>query len=657
LKYEIEVAALLGVCRERHRNLSPRHRFPRFDHRAMLRSVIETGEPVAGREVPVPFPTDPQQSGYFDFVFQAMRDPDGSIPGVFVYSAEVTEKVRARQELSDQQLQLDKTLATAEIATFDWAPQQDRVYANPLLKTFFGVSDEEAAGGHLAAYLTAIHPDDRARVRTAIEASLQTGKRYETEYRLVNSEGKERWVLARGDTTFGKSGPERLSGILVDITARKSIEAERERLLTQVEIERKRLEQAFDETPTFICLLEGPDLVFRYANEPYYGLIGFREVIGKPLAEALPEIEAQGFPAILRRVMDNGESWMADEVSVSIQRQPGAPAEERILNLRYVPVREADGTISGVYSHALDVTEAVAARRHLAESEERFRLGQRAGKVGTFEWIVPTGRVIWSPELEALYGVSEGTFEGKFEDWMSRVVPEDANRVVDAIARTIAERATQLAYEFRAVLPDGSHHWLAGQAQFDYDESGGALRMAGVNVDIHDRKAAEAELRASEQRFRIVAQATRDAVWDWDLRDNSVWWNEGISDLFGHAREDVEPTATWWVEHIHPDDRDRVGEGIHRAIDAGESNWQDEYRYAKVEKGEIARSKELNTVATMMAGAGALLIYGGGLALDLLELMKHNFSLPREVLLNPDSMGQYLLHSGKIAILAVQPIL
>ena len=75
------------------------------------------------------------------------------------------------------------------------------------------------------------------------------------------------------------------------------------------------------------------------------------------------------------------------------------------------------------------------------------------------------------------------------------------------------------------------------------------------------------------------------------------------------------------------------------------------------EKGEIARSKELNTVATMMAGAGALLIYGGGLALDLLELMKHNFTLPREVLLNPDSMGQYLLHSGKIAILAVQPIL
>lgn len=75
------------------------------------------------------------------------------------------------------------------------------------------------------------------------------------------------------------------------------------------------------------------------------------------------------------------------------------------------------------------------------------------------------------------------------------------------------------------------------------------------------------------------------------------------------------------------------------------------------EKGEIARSKELNTLAVMLAGAGGLLIYGGGLALDLMELMKLNFALPREVLLSPGAMGLYLLHSGKIAILAVQPVL
>ncbi|SEM72654.1 flagellar biosynthetic protein FlhB [Pseudomonas sp. ok272] len=75
------------------------------------------------------------------------------------------------------------------------------------------------------------------------------------------------------------------------------------------------------------------------------------------------------------------------------------------------------------------------------------------------------------------------------------------------------------------------------------------------------------------------------------------------------------------------------------------------------EKGEIARSKELNTLAVMLAGAGALLVYGAGLAQDLMEIMRLNFSLPREVLLSPGAMGLYLLHSGKIAIIAVQPVL
>jgi flagellar biosynthetic protein FlhB len=75
------------------------------------------------------------------------------------------------------------------------------------------------------------------------------------------------------------------------------------------------------------------------------------------------------------------------------------------------------------------------------------------------------------------------------------------------------------------------------------------------------------------------------------------------------------------------------------------------------EKGEIARSKELNTLAVMLAGAGALLIFGGALAQDLMELMRMNFTLSREVILDQRSMGTFLLHSGKIALIAIQPVM
>ncbi|WP_130908477.1 flagellar biosynthesis protein FlhB [Pseudomonas sp. Sample_16] len=75
------------------------------------------------------------------------------------------------------------------------------------------------------------------------------------------------------------------------------------------------------------------------------------------------------------------------------------------------------------------------------------------------------------------------------------------------------------------------------------------------------------------------------------------------------------------------------------------------------EKGEIARSKELNTLAIMLAGAGALLIFGGALAEEMMDLMRLNFSLSREVVLDQRSMGTYLLHSGQIALLAIQPVM
>jgi len=75
------------------------------------------------------------------------------------------------------------------------------------------------------------------------------------------------------------------------------------------------------------------------------------------------------------------------------------------------------------------------------------------------------------------------------------------------------------------------------------------------------------------------------------------------------------------------------------------------------DKGEVARSKELNTLAIMLVGAGALLIFGGVLAQDMMELMRLNFSLPREVILDQKSMGNYLMHSGQVALWAIQPIM
>jgi PAS domain S-box-containing protein len=90
-------------------------------------------------------------------------------------------------------------------------------------------------------------------------------------------------------------------------------------------------------------------------------------------------------------------------------------------------------------------------------------------------------------------------------------------------------------------------------------------------------------LRESQDRFQFVARATNDAVWDWDLVSDALWWNEGVSTLFGYTPEQVGPDVAWWYETIHPDDRDRVKSDINAAVERGAESWSAEYRYRRAD--------------------------------------------------------------------------
>jgi PAS domain S-box-containing protein len=108
-------------------------------------------------------------------------------------------------------------------------------------------------------------------------------------------------------------------------------------------------------------------------------------------------------------------------------------------------------------------------------------------------------------------------------------------------------------------------------------------QVAVLFTDITARRKAEEALRDSEQRYRLVADAANDAIWDWHLVTNEVQWNEGVRTRFGFAADQVAPTAAWWTEHIHPEDRERVVHGIHAAIDGGRSDWSAEYRFLRAD--------------------------------------------------------------------------
>ena len=141
------------------------------------------------------------------------------------------------------------------------------------------------------------------------------------------------------------------------------------------------------------------------------------------------------------------------------------------------------------------------------------------------------------------------------------------------------------------------------------DPDGKPVRFIGTSTDITDRKRAEEALRESEERFSRLAKATNDAVWDWDLSTNEVWWNEGVYKLFGYRLEEDTADPAWWLERIHPEDHNAVEKFFFEVVRGKDLTWVDEYRFRCADgsykdvydRGYVIR--DADGTATRMIGA------------------------------------------------------
>ena len=130
----------------------------------------------------------------------------------------------------------------------------------------------------------------------------------------------------------------------------------------------------FDQAPSFMCVLNGPEHRFEYANPRYHEMIGRRDIIGRALMDAMPEVAAQGFVRLLDRVYATGETYSATAAPVMLPGDArGAPLRQRYVDFVFQPIRDAHGVVTGVFVEGSDVTDRVSASTALADSEARYR--------------------------------------------------------------------------------------------------------------------------------------------------------------------------------------------------------------------------------------------------------------------------------------------
>ncbi len=297
-----------------------------------------------------------------------------------------------------------------------------------------------------------------------------------------------------------------------------------------------------------------------YANERWCELVGMSvaQVQGGPWSVAVP-------PEERARISNAWACALREDRLLSLEHHFRRPDGTSTWVLgQALAERDADGNITGYVGTATDITKRKLAEEALRQEHERLALAQCAGQVGVFDWDPLSDRRIWTPQLDALYGMEPGSVEHTSEDWARRVHPDDLAEAQAAVQQCFRERRPELENDYRIVRPDGEVRWLANRARVTYDAAGKPVRVVGTCADITERKRAEEVLRENEERFRRVVEHISDALIVDDVAGRVVFANDRFLALFGFDRKDL--AALVLEDYVAPEHRKALRERHDRRL-------------------------------------------------------------------------------------------
>ena len=310
---------------------------------------------------------------------------------------------------------------------------------------------------------------------------------------------------------------------------------------------------------------------FSYVNREAERLLqrARQELLGREVWHEYPAIRGTAFEANYRRAI-------AENATVTFEAY--YPPFDRWFGVRAYP------TPQGLAVYFQDVTALVRSREALRHSEHELRA--LAESMPQMVWMAqPDGAVTYYNQRWMDYtGLS--LQESCGAGWVHAVHPDDLPAVQSAWERALAA-TVEHTMEARIRRADGAWRWMLIRAVPYRGPDGSVVKWMGTNTDIDAIRQSMEAVQASEERFRLLARASNDAIWDNDLQTGAVWWSDSFDTLFGRMGE-ADATFAGWCERVHPEDRERVVDTVRHALRHGQDVWSADCRFCRT-GGQWAR--------------------------------------------------------------------
>ncbi|UBF24808.1 PAS domain S-box protein [Kovacikia minuta CCNUW1] len=411
-----------------------------------------------------------------------VRDDEGQVYRIVGVAQDITERKQAEAALQRSETRYRIVVEDQTELIGRFLPDTTVLFVNEAYCRFFELNREEVIG---KSYAPLIVEEDRDRVAQLINSLTQENPFITFEDRVF-ARGEIRCLQWNCRAFFGQNGEYlEFQAVGRDVTELK-------RAITALQESEMRFQAFMNHSPASAWISDAEGRMI-YLSQTYFRMFQFpqEDAVGKTVFDLYPTEIAQQFLNNMRTVVETNQVLELIEVAP----RPDGTLGDFLVYKFPIPGLPEKHLVGGV---AIDITDRTRAELALRESEAFLKLALDFTNIGSWDWHLDTNEVIWNENHARLLGLVPSEIEPSYQLWRDRVHPDDLDRVEQTTRRAL-ETQTNFEAEYRVIYPDGSLHWLIGRARGVYDDSGRAVRMIGVILDITDRKQAEQEIQLLNQ--------------------------------------------------------------------------------------------------------------------------------------------------------------